>query len=182
MTTNDEQIAQKVRMLRDHGQRKKHCHEMEGYNGRLDAIQAGILRIKLRHLPDWNKKRQQISCRYKELLGSLDVLTPPHDPSWASSVQHLYVIRTHLRDDLKKRLSELGIAVGVHYPVPLHLQKAYGHMGYKRGDFPVSEKLALEILSLPMSPELTNEQQDQVVEEIRRFLACSLCFLPSRVG
>jgi len=171
ITTNSEEIAQKVRMLRDHGQAKKYFHQIEGYNGRLDAIQAGILRIKLRHLSDWNEKRRKNAERYNELFSSLDGVITPYEPSWARGVYHLYVIRTQKRDKLQHFLLESGVATGLHYPIPLHLQKAYLGFGYKDRDFPVSEKLASEIISLPMYPELTYEQQKEVVDKIKQFLS-----------
>ena len=171
VTTNNAAIAQKVRMLRDHGQIKKYYHEVEGYNGRLDAIQAGILRIKLKHLKEWNEKRRQHAYRYNELLGQTDGIIVPYEPKWAKAVYHLYVIRTPNREHLLKHLSEHGIATGLHYPIPLHLQKAYVRGGYQQGDFPVSERIASEILSLPMYPELTDAQQNQIVDTIREFVS-----------
>lgn len=171
VTTNDDEIAQKVRMLRDHGQIKKYYHDIEGYNGRLDAIQAGILRIKLRYLPEWNERRRQHAYRYNELLGQIDAIILPYEPKWAKAVYHLYVIRTHKRNGLQKRLSEHEIATGLHYPIPLHLQKAYVRGGYKQGDFPVSEQIASEILSLPIYPELADFQQNQIVDTIREFVS-----------
>jgi len=171
VTTNDEEIAQKVRMLRDHGQMRKYYHDMEGYNGRLDAIQAGILRIKLRHLPEWNEKRRQNAYRYNEFLRQLDGIISPYEPSWVRSVYHLYVVRSHDRDRLQKHLLDNNTITGLHYPIPLHLQKAYSNSRYKEGDFLVSETLASEIISLPMYPELTYEQQEQVAVKIRQFLS-----------
>ncbi len=169
VTTNDEKIAQRVRMLRDHGQTKKYFHEMEGYNGRLDAIQAGILRIKLRRLHEWNEKRRKNTSLYNELLGQLDGVTTPTEPSWAKSVYHLYVIRTQKRNELQQYLSGNGIATGLHYPIPLHLQMAYKSLSFNMGDFPVAERLASEIISLPMYPELTYEEQKRVANNIKEF-------------
>lgn len=170
VTTNDEVLAQKVRMLRDHGQSRKYYHEMEGYNGRLDAIQAGILQIKLRHLPEWNQKRRQIAARYNELLlGVSKNLILPCEPSWSHGVYHLYAVRTAERDELQEHLTKSGIGTGVHYPVPVHLQKPYRTMGFKEGDFPVTEKVAAQVLSLPMYPGLSLAQQNRVVEELARF-------------
>ncbi len=170
VTTNDEALAQKVRMLRDHGQSRKYYHEMEGYNGRLDAIQAGILQIKLQHLPEWNQKRRQIAARYNELLGEASTsLVLPYEPSWCRGVYHLYVVRAAKRDELQEHLTKSGIGTGIHYPVPVHLQKPYRRMGFKERDFPVTEKAAAEILSLPMYPGLSLAQQNRVVEEIARF-------------
>ena len=171
VTTNDESLAQKIRMLRDHGQVKKYIHEIEGYNGRLDAIQAAILRIKLRHLPEWNRKRQENAHHYNELFGQSDKVIIPYEPSWTRAVYHLYVIRTHKRDDLQSFLSENSIGTGLHYPIPLHLQKAYSNSHNNAGDFPVSEKVAAEIVSLPMYPGLTRDQQAEVVAKIKQFLS-----------
>jgi dTDP-4-amino-4,6-dideoxygalactose transaminase len=169
VTTGDEELARKVRVLRDHGQIKKYHHEVEGYNGRLDAIQAGILHLKLRHLPQWTEQRRRASSRYDGLLSGIDGLVLPRNPEWSKAVYHLYIIRTGRRDGLQKYLSEQNIDTGLHYPIPLHLQNAYAGMGYKKGDFPVSEKVAGEVLSLPMYPGLTEEQQKRVAEKIREF-------------
>ena len=172
VTTNDKELAQKVRMLRDHGQPQKYYHEFEGYNGRLDAIQAGILRLKLEHLEEWNKQRRDIADRYQELLRlAAGSITVPHEPAWARAVYHLYVIRTENRDQLRQHLFEAGIATGIHYPMPLHLQKACRNLGYKEGDFPVAEKLALEILSLPVYPQLQLDQQRHIAGAVMDFVA-----------
>lgn len=170
VTTNDARIAQKVRMLRDHGQCKKYYHELEGYNGRLDAIQAGMLRVKLRHLAEWNAKRRQAAARYQELLRSVDGLVTPYEPGWSRAVYHLYVIRTSNRDELQKQLGARLVGTGLHYPVPLHLQKAYAANGYEKGDFPIAEKVASEILSLPMFPQLRHDQQQFVAEVIAQHM------------
>lgn len=170
-TTNDDEIAGKMRMLRDHGQSKKYYHDMEGYNGRLDSIQAGILSVKLRRLADWNEKRREVARRYDRLLASVEGVVPPHTPEWSKPVYHLYVVRVPDRPGLQRCLSENGIDTGIHYPVPLHLQKAYANYGFRPGDFPVTEKAADEIVSLPMYPELTESQQARVVECIARFLS-----------
>jgi dTDP-4-amino-4,6-dideoxygalactose transaminase len=170
VVTNDETLARKMRMLRDHGQAKKYYHDIEGYNGRLDAIQAGILTVKLRHLSDWNKKRQAAAHKYDELLSSVSGITSPLCPDWSRPVYHLYVVRVQDRAALQRHLAEANIDTAIHYPVPLHLQKAYQHLGYEPGDFPVSELAAAEIVSLPMFPQLRPEQQIRVVEEIVRFL------------
>ena len=170
VTTNNEDIAQKIRILRDHGQSKKYFHLIEGYNGRLDSIQAGILQIKLRHLSEWNNNRRKAAHRYNELFMDADDVVIPYEPDWSRSVYHLYVIRVQNRDELQKYLSENHIATGLHYPLPLHLQEAYEGLGYKEGDFPISEKVASEILSLPMFPGLTETQVKSVVENIRKAL------------
>lgn len=163
VTTNDEHLAGKVRRLRDHGQARKYYHEMEGYNARLDAIQAGILNAKLPHLDNWNRLRRQVAERYAELLAPLgDTIAVPHEPSWSRGVYHLYVVRTRERDTVRVQLEESGVGVGLHYPIPLHLQKAYKTLGYRQGDLPRSELAAAEVLSLPMYPQLRAEQQGQV--------------------
>ncbi len=164
--TDDGRIGQTVRMLRDHGQSQKYYHEIEGYNGRLDAIQAGILRIKLRHLSEWNEARRRNAKIYDRMLEKIEGVTVVPEPSWSASVYHLYVIKLKNRDQVQKKLAEKGIGTALHYPVPLHLQKAYRLLGYKAGDFPVSERHAKEILSLPMYPELTEEQIAFVVDSI----------------
>ncbi len=171
VTTNDEEIAQKIRMIRDHGQIKKYYHDMEGYNGRLDAIQAGILGIKLKHLPEWNEKRRQNAARYSKLLSGIKNIILPEESEQTKSVYHLYVIHMEERKGLQKYLANNNIASGLHYPVPLHLQKAYAHLEYKEGDFPVAEKSASRLLSLPMYPDLKEEQQIQVVERIKEFVS-----------
>jgi dTDP-4-amino-4,6-dideoxygalactose transaminase len=167
--TDDEEITRKVRMLRDHGQAQKYFHDIEGYNGRLDAIQAGILKIKLGQLPKWNENRRQCSHCYNELLKRVDNVITPYEPSWSRAVYHLYIIRSQMRDNLQKYLSENNISTGIHYPLPLHLQEAYQGMAYKEGAFPVSEKAASEILSLPMYPGLADDQQKYVVEKIKEW-------------
>ena len=172
ITTNDEEIARKCRMIRDHGQAKKYYHDVEGYNGRLDAIQAAFLRIKLKQLPKWNEQRRDRAQIYGNLLTQLgeSAIVPLAAP-WAKAVYHLYVIRVEDRDDLIAKLAAENIGTGIHYPIPLHLQKAYGHLGYKEGDFPVSERLAKEIVSLPMFPNLTEEQQHKSAQAVKQILA-----------
>jgi dTDP-4-amino-4,6-dideoxygalactose transaminase len=170
VTTNNWEIARQIRMLRDHGQSRKYYHEVEGYNGRLDAIQAGILRVKLRYLAEWNRQRREAAARYRELLDGIGSgLTLPCEPSWSRSVYHLYVVRTTVRDELQGHLTKSGVGTGIHYPVPLHLQDPYRSRGFKQGDFPVAECVAAEVLSLPMFPGLTAAQQKRVVEEVTRF-------------
>jgi dTDP-4-amino-4,6-dideoxygalactose transaminase len=169
VTTDDREVANNIRMLRDHGQVEKYVHTIEGYNGRLDAIQAGMLRVKLRQLPEWNERRRQIAFRYKELLSGISGVTFPEEPSWARSVYHVYAIRFEKRAELQSFLSKKNIATGLHYPIPLHLQQAYVLLGYTAGQFPVSEKTAREVLSLPMFPGLREDQQLQIAESIREF-------------
>jgi dTDP-4-amino-4,6-dideoxygalactose transaminase len=173
VTTNDETIAQKVRMLRDHGQSKKYYHEIEGYNGRLDAIQAGILSVKLRHLPEWNEKRRHNATSYHEFLKGVNDIIIPYEPSWSKAVYHLYVIRTQKRDELQKYLADNGINTGLHYPIPLHMQNAYLKSDFGNGKYPITEKVAKEIISLPMFPDLTKEQIEYVAEKIKHFCSQS---------
>jgi dTDP-4-amino-4,6-dideoxygalactose transaminase len=168
VVTADEEIAMKIRMIRDHGQQKKYHHELEGYNGRLDAIQAGVLRIKLNKLNAWNKARRTHAAFYDELLSDIPGVDFANVADFAESVYHLYVIMVDDRDNLQQYLADKGIATGLHYPLPLHLQKAYQHLGYKKGDFPVTEKSAARLLSLPMYPELTREQIDAIKEFMNR--------------
>jgi dTDP-4-amino-4,6-dideoxygalactose transaminase len=170
VTTDDPEIARTVRMLRDHGQPRKYYHHIEGFNGRLDAIQAGILDVKLKHLASWNKSRQAAADTYEELFSSgPEGIVVPFVPSWSEPVYHLYVIRTEKRDALQAHLASAHIDTGIHYPIPLHNQAAFSSLGYQTGDFPVAEAAAAQILSLPMYPQLRREQQERVVEAISEF-------------
>ncbi len=171
VTTNSEEIARQIRMLREHGQTKKYYHKIEGYNGRLDSLQAGLLSVKLRHLAEWNRQRQEAAARYDQMLSSADRVVTPHCPPWSRPVHHLYVVRVADREGLQKHLAEAKIDTGIHYPIPLHLQEAYKAFGFQNGDFPVTEKVALEILSLPMYPQLQAEAQSRVVQKIQEFAA-----------
>jgi dTDP-4-amino-4,6-dideoxygalactose transaminase len=166
ITTNNEGMARIMRMLRDHGQAQKYYHSLEGYNGRLDAIQAGFLTVKLRHLAYWNCKRREAAQRYDDLLSSIEQIIRPYCPSNMRAVYHLYVVRVQDREELQEKLASSGIGTGIHYPVPLHLQDAYRHLGYAKGSFPVSEKIASEILSLPMYPQLRQEQIRRVAQAL----------------
>jgi dTDP-4-amino-4,6-dideoxygalactose transaminase len=169
VTTNDVDLAGKIKVLRDHGQVKKYHHDTEGYNGRMDAIQAGLLHAKLAHLTKWNMQRRERAEEYNRLLASNESVGLPYEPSWSRAVYHLYVIRTDDREGLMAHLGKAGIGTGIHYPVPLHLQKAYASLNYSPGDFPVATRVAAEIVSLPMFPQLTADQQARVVEEILAF-------------
>jgi dTDP-4-amino-4,6-dideoxygalactose transaminase len=170
VTTNDEGIARAVRMIRDHGQSKKYYHDIEGYNGRLDSIQAGFLSVKLKYLPRWNQQRVECAQRYNELLASMsESVTLPFQPSWSRHVYHLYVVRTARRDELQSHLNEAGIGTGIHYPIPVHLQRAYDSMGWKQGDLPVTEEVSQQILSLPMYGGLRSDQQQRVAEMVSEF-------------
>ena len=169
VTTDDEQVAHTIRMLRDHGQAKKYYHDLEGYNGRLDAIQAAFLRIKLRHLDDWNSQRKAAAARYSQLLSGTPGIVLPFELPTSRAVPHLYVIRSDNRDGLHEHLKANDIQTGLHYPLPLHLQSCYREWGYRKGSLPVSEQIASEVLSLPMFPGLAAEQQQRVAEAIKVF-------------
>ena len=166
VVTNDTELFQKLSKLRDHGQSAKYHHELWGHNYRMDGIQAAVLEVKLRHLKQWTEARRRIARRYNERLKSNPHLKTPVEMPYARHVYHLYVIRVANRGGLQKHLQEKGISTGLHYPVPLHRQKAFQSYGYKEGDFPVTERVAKEILSLPMFAELTDEQIDFVCDTI----------------
>jgi dTDP-4-amino-4,6-dideoxygalactose transaminase len=172
ITTNDQELARHSVLLRDHGSAKKYYHDIEGYNGRLDALQAGLLRVKLKHLARWNEERSACARRYDESLAAMSgSVTLPHQPSWAKSVYHLYVVRTQNRDELQKHLNDAGVGTGIHYPIPVHLQAAYSSRGWKKGDFPKAEEAADQILSLPMFAGLNADQQKRVADTISQFAA-----------
>jgi dTDP-4-amino-4,6-dideoxygalactose transaminase len=171
ITTNNEGMARTMRILRDHGQAQKYYHQIEGYNGRLDALQAGFLSIKLPRLATWNRERQEAAKRYDQALAGVAGVVAPFCPDSARSVYHLYVIRVSDRNALQKHLAKNGIGTGIHYPVPLHLQEAYRHLQYPTGSFPVCERVASEILSLPMFPQLRPDQSQRVVREVAAFLS-----------
>ena len=169
VTTDDADVAEKVRTLRDHGQVKKYVHTLEGYNGRLDSIQAGILSAKLPHLDRWSSQRRERAEAYNQLLENNDAVIRPHEPSWSRAVYHLYVIRTGNRDGLIDFLKSKGIGAAIHYPIPLHLQKVYTYLNYSREELPVASQVAEEIVSLPMFPQLSADNQARVVKEVRAF-------------
>jgi dTDP-4-amino-4,6-dideoxygalactose transaminase len=169
VTTNDADVADKIKILRDHGQVKKYYHDIEGYNGRLDAIQAGLLLAKLAYLTKWNMQRRERAGEYNSLLASNEAVSVPFEPSWSHAVYHLYVIRTGDREGLMTHLGKADIGTGIHYPVPLHLQKAYDPLKYRLGDFPAAERASVEIVSLPMFPHLTAQQLARVANEILAF-------------
>jgi dTDP-4-amino-4,6-dideoxygalactose transaminase len=169
VTTNDAGLAKKISMLRDHGQAQKYYHDIEGYNGRLDAIQAGLLSAKLAHLGKWNTQRRDRAAEYNRVLARSEAVRIPYEPTWSRAVYHLYVIRTDDREEMMNHLKRAGIGTGIHYPIPLHLQKAYASLNYSLGDFPAAERAAAEIISLPMFPQLTARQQALVAEEILAF-------------
>lgn len=169
-TTNDAEVAKTIKMLRDHGQVKKYYHDIEGYNGRLDSIQTAFLHLKLPHLADWNRRRRELAAEYSRLLADMPGVVLPVEPESSHSVFHLYVIQVEDREGMMEHLKAASIGTGIHYPIPLHLQKAYASMSYSAGAFPVTEHAAGRILSLPMFPQLTTAQQHRVVKAIREFL------------
>jgi len=171
ITTNDEKLADDLRALREHGQSTRYYHPIVGYNARLDEIQAAILRIKLRHLDEWNARRQAIAVRYNELFAGTDIITP-EIPAGGRHVFYCYAIRVAggRRDALRAHLTERGIGTQIHYPVPIHMQEAAQFLGYRKGDLPVTEKVAGEVLSLPMYPELTDAQIDRVATGVTEFM------------
>ena len=179
VTSNDKEVTQRIKMLRDHGQAKKYYHDMEGYNGRLDAIQAGILGVKLRHLARWNEQRRESARQYRELLSSLEgALVLPYEPNWTKPVYHLYVVRVQDRERLQAHLGKANIGTGIHYPIPLHLQKAYSSLYYREGNFPVAERVSKEILSLPMFPGLRYTDQSKVADQVLQFLSPMVAPVP----
>jgi len=171
ITTNDEKLADDLRALREHGQSTRYYHPIVGYNARLDEIQAAILRIKLRHLDEWNARRQAIAAQYNELFAGTDIITP-EIPAGGRHVFYCYAIRVTggRRDALRAHLTERGIGTQIHYPVPIHMQEAAQFLGYRKGDLPVTEKVAGEVLSLPMYPELTDAQIDRVATGVTEFM------------
>jgi dTDP-4-amino-4,6-dideoxygalactose transaminase len=171
ITTNDEKLADDLRALREHGQSTRYYHPIVGYNARLDEIQAAILRIKLRHLDEWNARRQAIAAQYNELLAGGEIITP-EIPRGGRHVFYCYAIRVPggRRDALRAFLTERGIGTQIHYPVPIHMQEAAQFLGYRKGDLPVTEKVAAEVLSLPMFAELTDAQIDRVAASVNEFM------------
>ena len=178
VTTNDDELADKAKMLRDHGARQKYVHESFGHNYRMEGIQGAVLGVKLKYLDKWTEGRRRVAEKYKERLTNIEQIVLPVEMPYAKHVYHLYVIqvksqkskvKNQKRDELQKFLSDKGIATGLHYPIPLHLQKCFNELGYKKGDFPVTENLATSGLSLPMYPELTDEQIDHICDSIKSF-------------
>jgi dTDP-4-amino-4,6-dideoxygalactose transaminase len=168
VVTNDSSVAKKLEMLRNYGSQQKYHHMFRGYNRRLDTLQAAVLRVKLRSLEKWNAARRQHAARYRLLLERSRIVTP-NEARYAESVWHLYVVRVSQRDALKEHLASRGVQCGIHYPVPIHLQPAYRDLGYKQGDFPVTEDYAQRIISLPMYAELTPELIIRVAEAAGEF-------------
>ncbi len=167
VVTDDEEIYQKLRLLRDHGQRRKHDHQLVGCNARMDGLQGAVLSVKLRHLDRWNSARRQRASWYKELLGGAQGLILPQESSGRQHIYHIYCVRLDDRERVLAELEKQDIGCAVHYPVPIHLQKAYAGLGYRAGSFPVSEQCAGQSLSLPMYAELDSSQVQQVAERLK---------------
>ena len=165
LVTNDEEVAHRARLLRDHGSKQKYRHEIIGYNFRLEAIQAAVLGVKLRHLDSWNNLRRAHAARYHDLLKESE-LTLPQAAPYARHVYHVYVVQSAARDELQDRLKRAGVQTGIHYPIPIHLQPAYASLGYRVGDFPETERQSRRVLSLPMFAELTEDQIKTVAEAV----------------
>ena len=177
MTDNDE-LAKKFKMIRDHGAEQKYYHQIYGHNYRMEGIQGAVLGVKLKHLEDWTNGRRRVAAKYKELLKDVEEIKLPKEMDYAKHVYHLFVIqvrgqesevRSQGRDELQKFLNDNGIATGLHYPIPLHLQPCFEHLGYKKGNFPVAEELAEQGLSIPMFAELNNEQIEYICGSTKRF-------------
>ncbi len=169
VVTNDDGLADKVRVLRNYGSRTKYYNEVKGHNSRLDPLQAAFLRVKLKHLDDWNRRRDQIAKHYLENLRLIRDLGLPHVPAGMIPVWHLFVVSHSERDRLQAYLKDQGIGTLIHYPVPPHLSAAYQELGYKAGDFPITEKMANTFLSIPIGPHLRVDEADYVIETIREF-------------
>ena len=167
VVTHNAELEEKIRILRDHGQVRKYHHTMVGWNGRMDGIQAAILRIKLRYLERGNQLRRSHAAQYGVTLQHVEELITPFRAASVLHVYHIYAIRVQNRDEVVRRLADKGIGSGVHYPVPIHLQKAYSSLGYERGSFPIAERCAIEFVSLPMFPELTPKQLEIVAQGVR---------------
>jgi dTDP-4-amino-4,6-dideoxygalactose transaminase len=182
VTTNDEEVADHVRRLRNHGSRRRYYHEEIGWNSRLDAMQAAVLRVKLKYVDDWNQRRRIVACRYHGLLSSAGLVQADSQTVNAQApiallsslpdahhIYHQFVVRAWRRDELRNFLTERGIGSEVYYPVPLHLQQCFAYLGYKSGDLPESERAAKEVLALPIFPELREDEQQRVTAVIAEF-------------
>ena len=169
VVTDDTDIVNHIRMLRDHGQSKKYYHDFVGYNYRMDGFQGAVLSIKLKYLQEWTDKRNNIAQRYNDGLRGIEGLQIASVRDNTISAFHLYVIHIKKRDELMKYLNEKGVATGLHYPVPIHLQKAYEHLNHKKEDFPITEKSTKECLSLPIYPEMNNVQLDYIIDCVKNY-------------
>ena len=171
LSTRDAAVAEQVRRVRNYGERRKYEHVVKGFNSRLDGLQAAFLSVKLRHLPAWNATRRRHAETYRAALHGIGDLVVQECPPYATHVYHLFIVETGHRDPLRDELAAAGIQTGIHYPTPIHLQEAYADLGLRPGAFPVSERLATQMLSLPMFPELTTAQLETVVDAIDGFFA-----------
>lgn len=167
VVTNDRELAEKIKMMSDHGRISKYEHLIHGTNARMDNLQAAVLNVKMKYLDEWNSRRRKIVNKYRNALE--DIVRFIDEESFARPVYHLCVVRTPYRDDLIKFLNEHGVSTGIHYPVPLHMQPVYKDLGYKYGDFPRTEKISEEILSLPLYPEMTEEMADFVIAQVKEY-------------
>ena len=177
--TNNAELAQKIRMLRDHGQSEKYKHAYIGWNDRMDGLQGAILSVKLKHLGQWNDARRERAGFYDELLEDLPGIVLPREAPYAKHIYHIFAVRVPNRDALAAALNSQGIGCGIHYPVPIHLQKAYECLGCTRGTFPVAEQSASEVLSLPMYAELTIDQLETVADALGTLLRTCNFAVPS---
>jgi dTDP-4-amino-4,6-dideoxygalactose transaminase len=173
ITTDDAALREGMQMFREHGQKKKYYHDVVGWNGRMDGLQAAVLSVKLKYLDRANNGRRRVAARYNQLLAGLPGVSLPVEAGYAHHIYHVYAVRVAQRDAILKQMGERGVSCGIHYPVPVHLQNAYAGLGHKRGDFPVSEACADSFLSLPMYPELTDGQIETVAAEFKSCLAHS---------
>ena len=174
VTTSDDLLAEKIRILRDHGQSRKYNHSMIGWNCRMDGIQAAVLRIKLRHLSRGNDLRRSHAATYTQAFRELEEVLPPAESDFRKHVYHIYAVRVPERDDFIRRLESEGIGCGIHYPVPVHLQEAYRELGYQKGAFEVSERTSAEFVSLPMFPELSPKQKDAVISAVAKAIPAAV--------
>ena len=171
VTTNDSRLADKIKMLRDHGQSQKYYHNVVGVNSRMDGIQGAVLSVKLKYLDQWNELRRAHARRYGERLQGVEGITLPKEMEYAKHVYHIYAVRVKNRDAFMKGMAEMGVGCGIHYPVPIHLQEAYNGLRIARGAFPVSEQCGDEFVSLPLFPEMTPEQIEYVAEQVKAQVA-----------
>ena len=174
VVTDNAELQEKIRILRDHGQVRKYHHTMIGWNCRMDGIQAAVLRVKLRYLEKGNQLRRSHAAHYDQALGGMEEIVTPAHAADVRHVYHVYAIRVQERDEIMRLLGEKGIGCGVHYPIPVHLQEAYRSLGYARGDFPIAERCAAEFISLPMFPELTSAQLEIVVQGVKEAVSVAV--------
>ena len=174
MVTDNQELQEKIRILRDHGQIHKYHHAMVGWNARMDGIQAAVLSVKLRHLDKGNELRRSHAAQYDQALKGIEELVTPSEAPYARHVYHIYAIRVRERNEVIEMLAEMGVACGIHYPVPIHLQQAYQSLGYEAEAFPIAERAARQLISLPMFPELTPSQVGVVAEGVKEAVAVTV--------